>query len=202
MPSTSTSTPPTAAPNTRARFMDTELRVTALARSSGGTISEMKLCLAGLSKTFTQPSESASRYTDHISMRCAPVRMGKTPGRDPLQSRGDIQDPPLAPPVGEQAARRAEQQDRQEADRRDQPERRAGVRKVKDEERLSHRLHPGPHHRDELPEEEQPVVPVPQGRADPRCAEPADAGRAGPGGRAGRCYALVVCHCHGECETS
>ena len=60
-PSTAASTPPTAAPNTRARFMDTELRVTAFGRSSGGTISEMKVCLAGLSKTFTKPSASASR---------------------------------------------------------------------------------------------------------------------------------------------
>ena len=47
------STPPTAAPKTRAMFIATEFSVTALARFSGGTISEMNACRAGVSKTFT-----------------------------------------------------------------------------------------------------------------------------------------------------
>ena len=54
-------TPPSAAPNTRAMFMATELSVTAFGRSSAETISEMKLCRAGLSKTLTKPSAMASR---------------------------------------------------------------------------------------------------------------------------------------------
>jgi hypothetical protein len=63
--------------------MDTELRVTAFGRSSGGTISEMKACRAGLSKTFTKPSASASRYTDHIWMTCIPVRIAKIAASPP-----------------------------------------------------------------------------------------------------------------------
>ena len=54
-------TPPAAAPSTRARFMATELRVTALGRSCAVTISEMKLCRAGLSNTLTPPRARASR---------------------------------------------------------------------------------------------------------------------------------------------
>ena len=54
-------TPPSAAPKTRAMFMATELSVTAFGRSSADTISEMKLCRAGLSKTLTKPSAMASR---------------------------------------------------------------------------------------------------------------------------------------------
>ena len=54
-------TPPSAAPKTRAMFMATELSVTAFGRSSADTISEMKLCRAGLSKTLTKPSATASR---------------------------------------------------------------------------------------------------------------------------------------------
>ncbi len=54
-------TPPSAAPKTRAMFMATEFSVTAFGRSAGGTISEMKLCRAGLSKTVTKPRARASR---------------------------------------------------------------------------------------------------------------------------------------------
>ena len=59
-PNAAATTPPSAAPNTRAMFIDTELSVTAFGRSSGGTSSEMKLCRAGLSKTLTKPSATAS----------------------------------------------------------------------------------------------------------------------------------------------
>src|ERR1700692_1594083 len=82
-PSTAVSTPPSAPPNTRARLTDTELSVTAFGRSSGGTISEMKLCLAGLSNTFTNPSDSASTYTSHISMTWVPVKMAKIAASTP-----------------------------------------------------------------------------------------------------------------------
>jgi hypothetical protein len=54
-------TPPSAAPKTRVMFMAIELSVTAFGRSSADTISEMKLCRAGLSKTLTKPSATASR---------------------------------------------------------------------------------------------------------------------------------------------
>lgn len=60
--------PPAAAPKTRARFTVTEFRVTALLSSSRVTSSEISDCWAGLSKTFTKPSATASRYTIHISM--------------------------------------------------------------------------------------------------------------------------------------
>ncbi len=60
-PRAAASTPPSAAPKTRAMFIDTELRVTAFDRSRAGTISEMKLCRAGLSNTLTKPSARASR---------------------------------------------------------------------------------------------------------------------------------------------
>ena len=54
-------TPPSAAPKTRAMFIDTELSVTAFGRSCAVTISDMKLCRAGLSNTLTKPSARASR---------------------------------------------------------------------------------------------------------------------------------------------
>jgi hypothetical protein len=60
-PMTEAITPPSAAPKTRAMFIATELSVTAFGRSPAGTISEMKLCRAGLSNTLTKPSARASR---------------------------------------------------------------------------------------------------------------------------------------------
>ena len=54
-------TPPMAGPTTREAFMITVLRLTALGRSSRPTISIMKVCRAGLSKTFTTPSSRAIR---------------------------------------------------------------------------------------------------------------------------------------------
>ena len=82
-PSVATRIPPRAAPNTRARFIATELSVTAFARSSSGTISVMKLCLAGLSKTLTNPSASASTTTDQTWMTCVPVRTAKSAASRP-----------------------------------------------------------------------------------------------------------------------
>ncbi len=43
----------------------------------------MKLCLAGLSNTFTKPSDSASTYTSHIWMTCVPVKMAKIAASTP-----------------------------------------------------------------------------------------------------------------------
>ena len=150
-------TPPSAAPNTRAMFMATELSVTAFGRSSAGTISEMKLCRAGLSKTLTKPSATASRKTIQSRMRAC-RRDGEDRREQAGERLGDEQHPPLVQPVGEHAAQRAEQEHRPEPGRGGQAELGAAVGEVKHEEGLRNRLHPGPGHRDQLAEEEQPVV--------------------------------------------
>jgi hypothetical protein len=80
------------------------------------------------------------------------------------QRLGDVQHPPLVHPVREHAAHRAEGEHRQEPGRRGQAELGATVGEVEDEEGLRDGLHPGPGDRDELAEEEQPVVALVQRR--------------------------------------
>ena len=60
-PTVRMSTPPMAGPITRAEFIRTLLRLTALGKSSIPTISETKVWRAGLSKRFTKPRPVASR---------------------------------------------------------------------------------------------------------------------------------------------
>ena len=58
-------TPPIAGPMTRAEFISTLLRLTALGNRSRPTISETKVWRAGLSNRLTKPSPAASAYTSH-----------------------------------------------------------------------------------------------------------------------------------------
>ena len=123
MPTVAISTPARAGPITRAMLMVTELSVMALPRSFSGTISAMKLCLVGLSKTLTKP-ERQRDDGDHPQRddvggdecRPAPTRA------DPGQRLGHIEDPPLVEPVGDQAAPRGEEHHREEPGRRNQAE--------------------------------------------------------------------------------
>ena len=59
-PTVMMSTPPMAGPMTRAEFISTLLRLTALGSSSIPTISETKVWRAGLSNRFTNPRPAAS----------------------------------------------------------------------------------------------------------------------------------------------
>ncbi len=59
-PAEAISRPATAGPIARATFTSTELRLTALRRCSGPTISSMNACRAGFSKALLSPSSSAS----------------------------------------------------------------------------------------------------------------------------------------------
>ena len=64
-PSVRMRTPPIAGPMTRAPFMTTLLRLTALGRSSRPTISETKDWRAGLSNRLTTPSSADRTNTCH-----------------------------------------------------------------------------------------------------------------------------------------
>jgi hypothetical protein len=68
IPTVAISAPAAAGPMTRAMLMVTELRVIALPSWSSATISAMKLCRVGLSKTLTQPSANAITATIHSSI--------------------------------------------------------------------------------------------------------------------------------------
>jgi hypothetical protein len=76
----------------------------------------------------------------------------------PGQGLGEVEHPLLVHPVREHPADRAEQEHRQEPGRRRQAELGAAAGEVQHDERLGHGLHPRPGHRDQLPEEEEPVV--------------------------------------------
>jgi len=161
-PSTAASTPPTAAPNTRAMFSDTELRVTAFREVlRRDHLRDEASAWPGLSKTFTKPSDSASHvYQPQLDDVASRFRMAKTPASRPDSAWVTYRIRRLLRRSANRPPARAEQQDRQEAGRRDEAEVGPAVREVQDEEGLGHRLHPGTHHGDKLPEEVQAVVPV------------------------------------------
>ncbi len=83
MPTEAMSTPAMAGPTMRAPFMTTLLRVTALVRRSGPTISNTKVWRAGMSKALTMPRASANaktiqRRTDPVST-ISPSTAARTP---------------------------------------------------------------------------------------------------------------------------
>jgi hypothetical protein len=88
---------------------------------------------------------------------------GEGRGQQACGGLGNVQHPAFVGSVGEQAAGLAEQEHRQETGRRGEPELRSAVGQSQHQERLRHRLHPGAALRDQLAEEEQPVVAVRQG---------------------------------------
>ena len=87
----------------------------------------------------------------------------------------------LVHPVGHHAAVEGEQQDRQRAERRHQPDGERRVGELEHQPPLGHRLDPGPAQGDELADEEQPEVAVPE-----RGEDGWEAGSGGEGLRRGR----------------
>ena len=83
---------------------------------------------------------------------------GEDPREQPGQRLGHVQHPLPVQPVREHAADRAEQEHGQEPGRAGQAELGSAVGQVEHEEGLHDALHPGPGNRDQLTEEEQPVV--------------------------------------------
>ena len=83
--------------------------------------------------------------------------MNASSDRDRL---GRDQQPPVVDPVGEDAGEEAEDEERDEPEEDEQSDRERRLRLVVDEPRQRDILHPGSGQRDELPDEEEAVVPV------------------------------------------
>ena len=79
-------TPPMAGPITRAEFMSTLLRLTALGKRSLPTISKTKVWRAGLSNRLTTPRPVASAKTCQISMLWVTTRSPKIRARMPAEA--------------------------------------------------------------------------------------------------------------------
>ncbi len=142
--------PATAGPTARAAFTSTELRLTALRRSSGPTISSTNAWRVGLSKTVQQPSRPASTKTCQTCTRPVAERIPSTSASDPMQACTSDHQAPLVDAVGDHAAVRAEHQDRRHLHGHQQPERGAGVGQRQQQPALGDRLHPGADQRDGL----------------------------------------------------
>ncbi len=134
------------------------MRLTALTTRSGPTISIAKLCRVGLSTALTVPRTKTSAKT--IQGATAPLTVtAKQAERGKRHQRlGDHQQAPLREAVGEQPAPGAEEQDRQELQRRGQPDRDAAAGQLEDQPDLGDHLHPVAGERDDLPGEVAPVV--------------------------------------------
>ena len=89
---------------------------------------------------------------------------GEDPREQPGQGLRDVQHPLAVHPVREHAADRAEQEHGQEPGRAGEAELGSAVGQVEHDEGLRDALHPGPGDRDQLAEEEQPVVALVQRR--------------------------------------
>ena len=152
------STPPMAGPMTRAPFMTTLFRLTALGRSSLPTISMTKVWRAGLSNMFTTPSSNDSRYTSHRWTDPAgpgpmSTRSPSSRASTPADGLGRDRQTPLVDPVGDESTPCAEQQHGQELQGRVIPRSTPRARRepvVHDEPRQGHALHPRAAHRDDL----------------------------------------------------
>ena len=98
-------TPPMAGPMTRAPFMTTLLRLTALGRRSRPTISETNVCRAGLSNRLTTPSSADSTNTCQSWIECVMTSSPSSSARTPGRGLGGVEDLALVQPVGDQALR-------------------------------------------------------------------------------------------------
>ena len=138
----------------------------ALMRSSRPTMSTTNACRVGMSKALTTPRSAASTKTCHTWTRPVSVRAARTKARSMAAVCVATRMRTAIVPVGDGAAERSQQEDRNLARKSDkaQQHRRAG--QPVDEPGLRHGLHPRADQRDELPAEEQPVVPVPKCRSE------------------------------------
>ena len=153
------STPPMAGPITRAEFISTLLRLTALGNRSSPTISDTKVWRAGLSKRFTKPRPGR----EHVDLpqigRIRHDQRAQNQGQDARRALGGVEHLALVDPVRHQAAEGAEQQQGQELQAGGDGDVHAGaVEREEDQVGLGHRLHPRSRHGDDLAREVEPVV--------------------------------------------
>jgi hypothetical protein len=95
--------------------------------------------------------------------------LGEDAQRQRLERHSALEEqhqPALVHPVGHHAAVEGEQQDRQRAERRHQPDGERRIGELEHQPSLRHHLHPGSAERDELAEEEEPEVAVTKRRCE------------------------------------
>ena len=194
-PTTRMSTPPMAGPITRAEFISTLLRLTALGSSSSPTISETKVWRAGLSNRLTNPRPGREHVDLPQDHRVRHGQDAQDEGQQPRRGLRGVEHLALVEPVGDEAAEGPQQQQGQELQAGGDGDVHAGaVQREEDQVGLRHRLHPGARHGDDLAGEVEPVVadrdgtegPAP-GRADAaphgsskRCSSNATSSAASP----------------------
>ena len=120
-------TPASAGPTMRADWTMTLLRLTALTTRSGPTISITKLCRVGLSTALTAPRAKTAQVDHPRGDDAGGGDREQAERRQRHQRLGDDQQPPLREAVGEQAAPGAEEQHRQELQRRGHADRDAAA---------------------------------------------------------------------------
>ena len=157
-PSSAITAPAAAGPTIRALWTITELSATALTVRSGPTSSVTKLWRAGLSSALTAPRANTSANTIQTSTWPPIVSAHSVSAGSAIERLRDHEQLALAHAVGEHAAHRAEDEDRQELQRRGQADGGAGAGELHDQPHLGHGLHPVARERDHLAGEVAPVV--------------------------------------------
>ena len=158
-------TPPMAGPMTRAEFMTTLLRLTALGRRSRPTISETNVCRAGLSNRLTTPSSAERANTMPESDRVGDHEQAEGERQQPGRGLRGVEHLALVETVGDQPTEGTEKEQGEELEPGGDGDIDAGaVEAEEDEVGLGHHLHPGARDRDDLPGEVQAVVADRQGR--------------------------------------
>ena len=158
VPTVAMSTPAIAGPTARAAFTMVELRLTALRRSAGPTISRTKAWREGFSKQLLSPRTTARMQT--IEERHV---VGQREGAEHrrLDAHGRLKhhhQAPLVDPVGDHTRVGTQQEYRQRLEGDDQPEILGRPGQGEDEPGLGRGLHPGADERDRLADEVPPVI--------------------------------------------
>ena len=157
--------PATAGPMTRAALNIAELKATALATSSRPTISTTKDWRVGMSTALAQPSRKREHQDVPDLDEPVAISAARASASSICDDLGRDQGPALREVVGDHAAEQAEHQHRRESAHGHETERERIVGELEDEPALGDGLHPRADERDQLAEEEQPVVAVAERRA-------------------------------------
>ena len=163
MPTVTISTPARAGPTTRALLTTTPLRLTALARSSGGTRRLTKAWRAGESAIWTTPARHAD---GHQGRHAGLARGGQRPqqrGQEAIERLGDQEELAQVDPVGHRPAPGAEQQRGDPPGRQHQPQVAGRTGELEDEPADGRLLQEGAAGRDDLAAEVEAEGLRPQG---------------------------------------
>ena len=173
IPITASDIPAIAGPIILAPLKIIEFSEIALGRSSRPTISTTNACRPGMSNELTKPLSAASAITYSTFDDAGPRESREHEGADHQERlRADYQATTIDV-IDHHAGEQRDQHDWHEARKRHDPEHQRRVRELQHQPRLRDHLHPGADQRDQLSDEEEPEIAMPQRAEGGQPAAPA-----------------------------